>query len=141
MTTTMMIADELSVSRIIGRLMRALVITLLLTGALLTGILALINSPQWWRGFLAAALVSLLAAAASIPPLIRGLRHGMNQAVGGYFIATGIRAILSIGGCLLAILAGNYPATPTLLLMVPFYFALLAVESIFLARMCWSMNK
>ena len=111
---------------------------LLGTGVVLAALLALVNDPAWWRGFVAASIVSLLAASASVLPLIWGTRHGLMPAVAGYFASAGLRAVVSLGGCALAVLKGGYPRTPTMLLMVVFYFALLAVESATMARALWS---
>lgn len=108
------------------------------TAAVLAVLLLLINRAEWWRGFLAATLVSVLAAAASAPLLGWGLRRRLGEAVAAYFLATGARLIVSLGGSLLAVLAGGYPPLPTLLLMVVFYFALLAVETTMVSRAIWS---
>lgn len=108
------------------------------TAATLAVVLVLVNRAEWWRGLVAATAVSAIAAAASVPPLAWGLGRGLYPAVIGYFIAAGARAIVSLGGCALAVMAGQYPATPTLLLMVVYYFGLLATESILVARATWS---
>jgi hypothetical protein len=118
----------------VGTLVRSTVVALLATGAGLVAVLALVNRPDWWRGLLAASLVSALSAAASIPPLAWGLRRRLDQRVVLVFVAMAARAVVSLGGCVLAVTAGGYPAAPTLLLMVVFYFALLAVETTIAAR-------
>jgi hypothetical protein len=117
---------------------RGIVIGLFATAATLAALLVLVNQPAWWRGYIAASVVSAIAAAASVVPLVWGLRRGLNQAVGGYFIAAGARAVVSLGGCMLAIVSGGYPAAPTLLLMVAYYFVLLAIESGLVAKATWS---
>jgi len=73
--------------------------------------------------------------------MLYGLRRGINGAVAGYFIATGARLIVSLGGGILAVLGGGYPRVPTLLLMVAFYFGVLAVESITMARWLWNAQE
>ena len=117
---------------------RGIVVGFLATAATLALLLVLVNQPAWWRGFLAASVVSAIAAAASIVPLVWGLRRGLNQAVGGYFMSAGARAAVSLGGCMLAIMSGGYPAAPTLLLMVAYYFVLLGIESGLVAKATWS---
>jgi hypothetical protein len=122
------------------RLVSCIALALLATAALLCGLLVLVNRVDWWRGLLAAAVVSVLSAAASLPPLLWSLKRGLHQRVAGYFAAAGLRAIVSLGGCVMAVKLGHYPAAPTMLLMVVFYFAVLAVESIVVARALWDMK-
>ena len=109
-------------------------LTLVLTGGLLAGLLFLANASGWWRGFAAASVASALAALVSLPPLLMGLRRGLNGAMIGYFSAMGLRAMVSLGAALLAIHAGGYPMKPTLLLLVPYYFAMLAVETAYVSK-------
>jgi len=124
------------------KLVAAVMTALLATAAVLAGILALSAVPTtWWRGLLAAGVISTLAAGASLAPMLYGLRRGINGAVAGYFIATGVRLLVSLGGCVLAVLRGGYPRVATLLLMVAFYFAVLAVEAITLARWLWNAQE
>jgi hypothetical protein len=66
-----------------------------------------------------------------------GLRHSLQGAVAGYFVAMGLRAGVSLGACLVAVYAGRYPQGSTFLMMVAFYFAVLAVESVWVARATW----
>ena len=103
-------------------------------------LLALINQPDWWRGLLAAGVVSTLASAFSLLPLLWGIKRSLNAAVAGYFVAMGVRIMVSLGGCLLAILAGGYPKTSTLLLMAVFYVVVLAAESLVVAAATWTMK-
>ena len=115
---------------------------LLGTAVVVAGILVLCGPPVfWWRGLLAAGVISTLAAIASLGPMLFGLRRGINAAVAGYFIATGVRLVISVGGCVLAVVRGGYPRVATLLLMVAFYLAVLAVESITMARWLWTMQE
>jgi hypothetical protein len=112
--------------------------TLVLTAGALALLLALVNRPDWWRGLLAATAVSALSAGLSLAPIAWGLSRPMNQRVAAFFAAMGLRAGVSLGGCVLAVSVGKYPAAPTLLLMVVFYFAILAVETAAAARALWS---
>ena len=43
-----------------------------------------------------------------------------------------------LAGALLLVKLGDYPPAPTLALCVPFYFALLAAETVALARLFWN---
>ena len=119
-------------------LVRTLVIGFILTAALLAAMLLLANQPTWWRGYVAATVVSAIAAGASLVPLIWGLRRKLDLLVGAYFAAAGTRALVSLGGCLFAIFVGGYPGAPTLLLMVCYYFVLLAIETTVVAKITWS---
>jgi hypothetical protein len=40
-----------------------------------------------------------------------------------------------VGACLLAVVAGKYPPVPTFMLMMAYYLALLAVETLSLTRL------
>ena len=85
----------------------------------------------------AAAVASVLASGLSLVPLAWGLRHSLYGAVAGYFVAMGLRAGASLVACLIAVYVGGYPQAPTFLMMVAFYFAVLAVESLWVARATW----
>ena len=120
-----------------SRLVAMVGLTLAGTAAALAGLVVLAERPAWWRGLAAAAVASVLASGLSLVPLVWGLRHSLYGAVAGYFIAMGVRAGVSLGACLVAVHAGRYPETPTFLMMVAFYFAALAVESVWVARATW----
>jgi hypothetical protein len=120
-----------------SRLVVTVALTLAGTAAGLAGLVVLADRPAWWRGLAAAAVASALASGVSLLPLVWGLRHSLQGAVAGYFIAMGLRAGVSLGACLVAVYAGRYPQAPTFLMMVAFYFAVLAVESVWVARVTW----
>jgi hypothetical protein len=119
------------------RLVVTVAATLAGTAALLAGLVVLADRPAWWRGLAAASVASALASGTSLVPLVWGLRHSLYGAVAGYFIAMGLRAGVSLAACLVAVHAGRYPEAPTFLMMVGFYFAVLAVESVWVARATW----
>ena len=121
-------------------LVRALGAAMVGTAAVLAMILVLVQRGDWWRGLLGAAVVTALSAAASVPPLALGLRRGLYPAVAGAFAAMGVRAVVALGGGVLAVKALQYPAAPTLLLLVVFYFAVLAAESYVVATRMWHMR-
>lgn len=121
-----------------GTLVKTVLVSLTVTAALLAALLLLVNRAEWWRGFLGAAVVSALATAGSLLSLLLTWRRELNARVAAHFLAAAVRAVVSIGGCLLAIRAGGYPKVPTMLLMVAFYFALLASETTLVARSLWN---
>ncbi len=123
------------------RLVRQMALALAGTTGVLCILLVLADHAAWWRGLTAAALASVLSAAATLPPLIWGARRPTNQRVAAFFGAMGLRAVISLGACLFAIGAGGYPAAPTLLLMIVYYFAILAVETHFAARSLWNAGN
>ena len=51
-----------------------------------------------------------------------------------FMVSTAIRAVVALGIAALAVGVGNYPAIPTFALVMPYYLALLAVETAILAR-------
>lgn len=126
--------DEAPIFRSI---IRGLALALAGTAAAVALVLLVLGRVEWWQGFLAAATLSVLAAAAALVPLKVGVRFGMLGALAGHFVAIVLRLLVVLGGALLLVNIGDYPATPVLLLCVPFYFALLAGEAITLARVFW----
>jgi hypothetical protein len=120
------------------RVVRAMVAALAVAAGSTAALLALIGRPDWWRGLIAATVVSALALGLSLVPLLWGLRRSLNAAVAGYFLAMGVRMGVSLGGCLLVIMAGGYPADATLLLMAVLYAAVLLAEAAVMAVAMWS---
>ena len=118
----------------------AMATTLAATAALIAGVLVLVNQPSWWRGLLPATVVGLLAAGISLLPLLWGMQRGPHKAVLGFFVAGGVRALIALGGGMLAAYVGGYPLAATLLLIVGYYFAALAVEAAVLAKALWRMK-
>ena len=120
---------------------RAVAAAFVVTALLLLGALALLNDAAWWRGLAAATVATLMAAVATIPIIAWGMRVAPQRpelAAAAFFIATAARAVVTLGAAMLAIKLGGYPKTPTLLLVIPFYFALLAAETVCLARLLWT---
>lgn len=116
-------------------LVRGVVTAILGTAAVLAGVLFLVNSADWWKGYAAATVASALAAGLSLIPLLKGLNKGFAGLVPAVMAATGLRTAVAIGGCVLAVVAGKYPATPTLILVMPYYVALLGVETTSLVKL------
>lgn len=127
-----------------GQLIRvaiAVSAALAFTAVLLAGVLVLVGRAEWWRGALAATVVSLLASLASVPIIAWALRRAEARPdLSGvaFLVAAAVRAGVSLGAGLLAVRAGGYPKQATLLLIVPYYFALLAAETAVLARRLWT---
>lgn len=116
-------------------LLRHVAFATIATAVGLAALLLLVNQPNWWRGYLAASVASVFAAVLSLPPLLWGARRGYAGLIPGAMIAAGVRGAVCVGVAMLAVGAGHYPRTPTFLLILPYYFALLAVETMCLARL------
>jgi hypothetical protein len=120
---------------------RAVAAAFIVTALLLIGALSLLNDAAWWRGLGAATVATLMAAVATIPIIAWGMRVAPARpelSAAAFFIAAGARAIVTLSAAMLAIKFGGYPKTPTALLVLPYYFALLAAETICLARILWT---
>jgi hypothetical protein len=133
--------DAAALAHVARKLPAAVTITLLGATAGLALLLVLVNRGDWWRGLLAAGVVSILAAAPSLAALLWGLRGGIERAPAGLMAATAIRAAISIGGAALAAGVGGFPPRPTFLLMMAYYFAVLAVETALISGALWPAAK
>jgi hypothetical protein len=101
---------------------------------LLAAAVFLSGKPDWWRGYVAASVATTIAAAASLVPLWIGVRGAPQQLILMVMVSSGARAFFGLGLAALAVGVGNYPAVPTLMLMIPYYLALLGSESVCLAK-------
>ncbi len=107
---------------------------LMISGAAIGVVLMAVGRVDWWQGFLAAAVVSTIAAVAGLGPVILAARSSVNTILAGWLAGTGLRAMFALGGAMVAALAYKTPPVPTLLLMVIFYMSVLACETIVVAR-------
>lgn len=122
-------------------LMRAVVTAIVGCAAALAAVLLLVNRGDWWKGYAAATIASALAAGLSLIPLLKGLNKGFSGFVPAVMVATGVRTLVAVGGCMLAVIAGKYPAVPTFMLMMPYYMVLLGVETTSLVKLGGKGNK
>jgi hypothetical protein len=117
------------------RLLRNGVVGATLAAAVvLAMVVFLVARPDWWRGYAAATVCTVLAAGASLVPLWVGVRGTAPQLVQMFMIATASRAAVAVGLSALAVGVGHYPTIPTFALLLPYYLALLAAETSCLAR-------
>jgi hypothetical protein len=100
----------------------------LLVAGLTAVIIALTGRHAWWSGWVAALIISLSAAFASLAALAPTLFAGMETAVYGYLGGSVLRTLITLGGCIAAVFIFRIPAVPTLVLASPLYFAQLIVE-------------
>jgi hypothetical protein len=115
-------------------MIRDVAIALLLAAGAIALILALLGRGDWWSGFVAATALSVMAAATSIGAMRVGMGFGMQGAIAGHFGGMALRLLIVLGGGILLVTAGDYPAAATLTLAIPYYFATLAGETVALAR-------
>ena len=101
---------------------------------LIAGIIVLARTPEWWTSFIAASMVALLNAAASMAVLRRANGRTIEQGVGIVYLVAGARLAVSLVGCLIAVKVGHYSPQATGLMIVSYYVAMLIAESIVLAR-------
>ena len=104
------------------------------TAVFLAAVVFLVGRGDWWRGYVAATVATAIAAAASLVPLYVGVRGNGQQLVLMVMVSSGARAFFGIGLAALAVGVGRYPTIPTLVLMIPYYLALLGAESVCLAK-------
>ncbi|MGC4032271.1 MAG: hypothetical protein QM754_11175 [Tepidisphaeraceae bacterium] len=102
-------------------------------GVLIAAVVVLANQPAWWAGFLPATIVALLCAAASAVVLRFAADKPLEKAVAVCMGALGVRLLLCLALCLVAVKVGQYPPKVTGLMIVGYYFAMLAAESAALA--------
>ena len=119
-------------------LARAVAAALIVTALAIVAVLVLAGRPDWWRAFLAASVVSVAAAAASVVVVAWGLRTGLKHPeilTSAYVASMLVRAVVSLGGGVAAIVLGKYPLTATLMMIFPYYLSILAAETIVVARL------
>jgi hypothetical protein len=117
------------------RLLRnGVVFSTIAAAALLGAVVFLAGKPDWWRGYVAASVATAIAAAASLVPLWVGVRGAPQQLILMVMASSAARAFFGLGLAALAVGAGRYPSVPTLVLMIPYYLALLGTETACLAK-------
>lgn len=98
------------------------------------------NQDQWRQGFRAATLISAISAILSLFPLWWGMKRGVMAATGCAFAAAGLRVLLVLLGGWIGIALWHVPAVSTLILLLVYYFALLAAETTVLAWSMWNVK-
>lgn len=122
-------------SAVLRRLVRNVTLTIVTCAVVIAALIFLAGRADWWSGFLAATIASVLAAAASMVPLSIGLKRGYLGLIGGFMGASAVRFVVGLGLAAFAVGVGGYPKVPTFILVMPYYLATLAVESYSLTRL------
>ena len=91
----------------------AVVGTVVGIAAFLGCVMVVVNRVEWWRGYVAASIAAALATAASLVPLVIGIRRGGALLVQMFQISSAVRGFITIGICALAVGVGRYPSLPT----------------------------
>lgn len=133
-TTAMRTPVRLGLARLIVGVSTAMAIS----GGLMAAVSAVMDDPSAWRGLAAATVIVAIAALMSVLPIWIGARRGVAGAAGGFMLAGFARAGLSILGCLAVIWKWDFPPMATVICMGVYYVAVLAAESIIVARAIWS---
>jgi hypothetical protein len=108
--------------------------TIVLTAIALAGLIVAAGRADWWAPFAVATGVTVVAAVLSITPMVLSLGRGPAASAVAHMIATGVRVVISLGGCFVIAKLRGLPMAPTLLFMMPYYLTVLAAESTMLAR-------
>jgi hypothetical protein len=119
-------------------LTRAVVTAGIVAALAMVAVLLLAGRADWWKAFAAASVCSVAAAAASVPVVALGLRHAPRRpelVMGACLSAMFTRAVITLGGAVAAVLLGGYPKGATLVMVVPYYFSILAAETFAVARL------
>jgi hypothetical protein len=100
-------------------------------------VVELAGRPAWWSGWVAAQIIGVLAMLLSLALVVPGIVAGPQWAAYGYLAGALIRGMTALAGCVVAVWIFRTPAAPTLLIVVPTYFALVATEAVVLGRAFW----
>lgn len=127
--------------RVIVRLVGMVCAAEVATAVLSAGVIVAGGHRAWWSAWAAALIVNVLAAVVSLAPLAPGLFAGGRLAAYGYLVGAAIRVLVVLAGGMMAVMVVRTPAAPTLLLLVPFYFAQLLAEAVVLSRAFWPARQ
>jgi hypothetical protein len=123
-----------SETRLLLRLAAAVSGAVLMSAAATAILIIVVHRRDWWSGWAAALVVSLAAALLALGPLAAGLFINPQTMAYGYLAGAFVRMLVSISGALAAVWVLRTPPAPTLLLMLPLFFAGLVAECFGLGR-------
>ena len=97
--------------------------------ALVAGVVAMLGPDGWTGAYLAALVIAVLSAAATLPILVSAAKLTPNLA-GPRVLGVGLlRAMIVLGLAVAAVKLLGLPQRPTMAFMMAFYLALLAAEA------------
>jgi hypothetical protein len=121
--------------RTITRLVLTMTTAVVVTAALLAaGIATLRGNSLWWHGWVAAVIVSSLAALLSVAPVVAGIVIGGHWTVYGHLAGSSLRVLVAALACVAAVLAFRAPPVQMLVLTLPLYLVQMVVEAVVVGR-------
>ena len=133
-------AHELNPRRILTALLTWSSAVLVVTASATAALIILTDRHSWWSGWLAAIAISMASTLASMAVLSPSIFGGMQTAAYGYLAASVVRMLAALISCIAAIWILRLPAVPTLIVIIPLYFAQLATEAFVVGRAFWSVK-
>jgi hypothetical protein len=122
-------------NRTITKLMLTSTVVVVATAAGLAAAIAILSGGAiWWHGWVAAVIVSGIAAALSLGAVVGGIVLGGQWTAYGHLAGSALRVLVAAMACVAAIMAFRAPPVQTLALMLPLYFAQLVVEAVVVGR-------
>lgn len=120
--------------QLIRQLPVAVIATLLGVAVGIAAIVLIAGRPEWWPAYAAASVVALLCAIASLVIIATSAGKPADYAVTMVMLLAAVRVGISIIGLLVAIMALEFPAQSTAMMVCGYYAATLIVESVLVRR-------
>lgn len=130
-------AAPIDARRVVTRLAGAVFGAMVLSAGALAVLIVATRHSQWWGAWAAAVAVSTVAAVLSLGPVIPGLFAGAQYVAVGYLAGMVLRMLIALGGGFAAVFVVRTPPGPTLLMLIPLYFAQIVAEAVILSRAIW----
>lgn len=121
--------------RVATRLVGAVMAAVLVAAGVEAAAIAISGAHAWWPGWSAALMVTIVATAFSLVPLVLGVRAGAEFAAYGFLGGTVARMLCTVVGLITALFVFRAPPFATLMLIVPLYLAALVAECAALWRL------
>lgn len=114
---------------------RAVVVTLLVTGALIAGIVFLSDHDAGtWKAFAGASVVATIGAIASVAIILMSAGKPADYVITMVMALAGVRTMLSVGGILVLALALKMALVPVAMMICGYYAGTLIVESLVVSQ-------
>jgi hypothetical protein len=120
--------------QLIRQLPVAVIVTLIGVAVVIVAIVLLAGRPEWLPAFAAASVVAILCAIASLVIILSSAGKPADYVVTMVMLLAAVRVGVSIVGLLVAIMALEFPAKSTAMMICGYYAATLIVESVLVRR-------